>query len=102
MTIAKRTADYRRYRPGLRSLLPADVWADEGQGAYFVVFPLEPPRPGTELLLGFVIDAAARTVRSVCPVTLRLTANNLIAESMRPAHPQEREATQPAEEPSAI
>jgi hypothetical protein len=81
VTIAKRTREYRRYRPALRSLLPADVWADEDH-ACFVFFPLQPARPGTELLLGFVVDADARAVRSVSPVTVRLTANSLIAENM--------------------
>ncbi len=84
MTIAKRTADYRHYRQRLRSLLPTDVWADEDQDAYFVVFPLATAEPGKELLLGFVVDAAARAVQSVSPISVRITPGNLIAECMSP------------------
>lgn len=85
VTLAKRTTDYRRYRQNLRSLMPVDVWADEEQNAYFVVFPLASARPGKELLLGFVINAPTRTVQSVSPISLHITPYNLIAESMSPA-----------------
>jgi hypothetical protein len=83
--VAKRTADYRRYRPRLRSLWPTDVWLDDNRRAYFVLFPLTSTTPGHEELLGFTIDAANRIVTRASPLSVRLTKDALIVENIGPA-----------------
>ena len=84
MKVAKRTAAYRTYHQRLRGILPADVWHDEDQGAYFVLFPLAPTGAGHEAMLGFAIDATTLAVSRAAPISVRLTQDAWVAQNVGP------------------
>jgi hypothetical protein len=71
---AKRSPIYRRVRRRLRGPAPCDVWRDDDQRAYIVLFPLD-GEPDSQSFFGFAVSSDDYQLWSAGVLSLALSAD---------------------------